>query len=273
VEREFLQLELWDQLDAREAEAVGRALGGCLPQSWTFDGVERHQSADQARQVAFLRWHEVRFALIPGGTVTLGYDRGRPYVSPPELLAEWEEHTQQVCGYPPLAQYLDERLTPLRRVALEPFLLEVEAHTWGEVVTVQGRRSTPCTLRQIRAALAADGFRLPTSDEWEQACAAGARTLFWWGEGGPPEPGTRNGFGLVIALNSYTYEACDPPGIWRGGDGGVASHGGDGDLAVWITLAPAWQDATPPREGDAEDKVVYSPDVRRAFSLPPGCLD
>jgi hypothetical protein len=269
VEREFLQLDLWDQLDAREAEAVGRALARCLPAPWTFDSVERHQSGGQARQVAFFRWQGVRFALIPGGTVTLGYDRSRPYVPPPALLEEWEEQ-----GYADLATYLDTRLTPLRQVTLEPFLLEVEANAWGEVRTPQGRRSTPCTLRQIRSALAADGFRLPTSDEWEYACAAGWRGLFWWGEGQPPWPEVANGFGLMMALNSYHSEPCDPPGVWRGGDGGVAAHGGDGDLAVWITLAPSFQDVDAPGRGeDAEDQVLYSPTVRRAFSLPPGCLD
>ena len=34
--------------------------------------------------------------------------------------------------------------------------------------------------------LSAEGFRLPTSDEWEYACAAGSRTLFRWGAHCPP---------------------------------------------------------------------------------------
>ncbi|MBX3170467.1 MAG: hypothetical protein KF760_23880 [Candidatus Eremiobacteraeota bacterium] len=32
------------------------------------------------------------------------------------------------------------------------------------------------------ADLASQGFRLPSADEWEYACAAGSRTLFHWGD-------------------------------------------------------------------------------------------
>jgi len=43
------------------------------------------------------------------------------------------------------------------------------------------------THAEILAAMAAEGFRLPTSDEWEYACGAGARTFFRWGDHSPPE--------------------------------------------------------------------------------------
>ena len=38
------------------------------------------------------------------------------------------------------------------------------------------------TQSEARAELQAEGFRLPTSDEWEYVCAACARTLFRWGD-------------------------------------------------------------------------------------------
>src|SRR5205807_2139013 len=95
-------------------------------------------------------------------------------------------HTQGVCGYPPLDEHLEKCMTPLRQVFREPFLLEVEATEYGVLQVVPaGKRTTPCTLRRVGEALAADGFRLPTSDEWEHACAAGSRTFWRWGDHPP----------------------------------------------------------------------------------------
>jgi hypothetical protein len=47
--------------------------------------------------------------------------------------------------------------------------------------------STELTHDQLLRELADRGFRLPTSDEWEYACAAGSRTLFRWGDHAPLE--------------------------------------------------------------------------------------
>ncbi|HZY89206.1 MAG TPA: hypothetical protein VFE78_30565, partial [Gemmataceae bacterium] len=150
------------------------------------------------------------------------------------------------------------------------------AHTeivGGERFTVYKRR---LRLETLCAELAEDGFRPPTSDEWEYACSGGARALWRWGDQlGPPlgpdgkSPLSRpNAFGLRIAFDSYESELCGPPPVWRGGDGGSSVCGGEGLLAWQIVLASAYHE--PDQEGpDGFD----SPNVRRAFPLPPDCLD
>ncbi len=134
MEREFLQLSFWDQFTAPEAEAVGQALARGLPAPWAFVGVEPHEMGDQRRQVAFFTREGARFALIPGGEVTLGYDRGRPFVPDVESLAEWQYYAHsQHENDSDWAAFLDRRLTPLRRAKLAPFLLEVEASVYGRI--------------------------------------------------------------------------------------------------------------------------------------------
>lgn len=78
-------------------------------------------------------------------------------------------------------------------------------------------------------------FCIPTEDEWEYLCGCGARTFFWWGDEfdytkvieGEVE---KNNFGLYIAYNPYCYELVDSPCITKGGDGGRACCGGDGEF-------------------------------------------
>jgi hypothetical protein len=293
VEREFLQLSIWDQFTAREAEAVGRTLARCLPAPWAFDGVELHEVGDQKRHVAFFTWEGARFALVPGGEVTLGYDRTRPFVPDSESLAEWERNSQRECDKD-WAGFLDRCLTPLRRVALAPFLLGVEASAYGEVCVpegepVEGLRHAHTEMEgnerfavykrrvdfeTLCAELAEDGFRLPTSDEWEYACSGGCRALWRWGDqldppagpDGRPPFSRPSAFGLRIAYDTYEGELCDPPPVWRGGDGGVSVCGGEGLLAWQIALASAYNE--PAGRGQFD-----SPNVRRAFPLPPDCLE
>jgi hypothetical protein len=270
VEREFLQLPIWDQFTAREAEFVGRALARCLPAPWAFDGVEFHEMGDQKRHVAFFTWKGTRFALIPGGEVTLGYDRHWPFVPDSESLAEWQRNSKRESDMD-WAGFLDRCLTPLRRVTFAPFLLETEA---APCERVRGPGEGVPTFDELCAALATDGFRPPTSDEWEYACSGGARALWRWGDQLDPlqgpdgrSPYSRpNAFGLRIAFDSYKYEVCGPPPVWRGGDGGVSVCGGEGLLAWQITLASAYY------EPDGSHGLDYA-NVRRTFPLPPDCLD
>jgi hypothetical protein len=299
VEREFLQLSFWDQFTAGEAEAVGRALARCLPAPWAFDGVAFHEMGDQKRQVAFFTWEGARFALIPGGEVALGYDRGRPFVPDAEALAEWRAASAAASDYE-WDGFLDKCLTPLRRVTFAPFLLEVEAAAYGQVRVpagepvqglgtalfrayseMKGDRHFAVYQRRLLfetlcAELAENGFRPPMSDEWEYACSGGSRALWRCGDqldppaalDGKPVWARPNAFGLRIAFDSYESELCGPPPVWRGGDGGVSVCGGEGLLAWQIVLATAYHESA-----QDEPDGFASPDVRRAFPLPPDCLD
>ncbi len=58
----------------------------------------------------------------------------------------------------------------------------------------------PLSAAQIQAYVAQDGFRLPTSDEWEYARAAGARTLWRWGDEIP----------MILVPSRYAYVEGNP---------------------------------------------------------------
>jgi hypothetical protein len=272
MEREFLQLAVWDQFTAAEAETVARALERCLSGRWSFDAVEEHACGDQRRHVAFFRRDGGRFALIPGGDILLGYDPDRRWTPPADLPGGWEGE----FGFD-VEAYL-KGLTPLRTVTPEPFLIE----------TIAQKVPPGATYRRLTALAASEGLRLPTADEWEHACAAGSRTLWRWGDACPNdympyfdrEPHRvhmrPNAFGLTIAYDPYRWEPVAEAGEARGGDGGSVICGGAGFMAAWEVLASSYR-ASYARQrdpgGGPEDARMYNGCLRRACSLPPGCLD
>ena len=126
--------------------------------------------------------------------------------------------------------------------------------------------------------LLGDGFRLPTSDEWEHACAAGVRTLFRWGDDCPADhypSGDADGlhfdfdlhrrpnaFGLRIGLDPYDWEMVAEPSVMRGGDGGGVISAGAGYMAGWLTMATAFVDP------EYRERPGYGTAIRRAYTLP-----
>jgi hypothetical protein len=102
--------------------------------------------------------------------------------------------------------------------------------------------------------LQSGGTRLPTSDEWEFLCGAGARTLFRWGNDCPCDRypvddfsgwnphKVRNVVGLSIAQDPYNWELVAEPKVRRGGDGGSNICGGAGFFLGWLPLATAYLD-------------------------------
>ncbi|MEU4181176.1 hypothetical protein [Streptomyces sp. NPDC026589] len=177
------------------------------------------------------------FALIPGGTVALGFDLDT-WQPTPEQAADYAESLEQGFGYgPDLRAHLAEVLSPRRSVSLATVLMAVQDEALTELPAA------------MPAVLAARGLRMPSSDEWEHACGAGADTLFRWGndfafgsipygdDTGPHQQ--LSGFGLRIAYDTYSTELTSDVTAAHGGDGGESVCGGYGWVLAWLPLATA----------------------------------
>lgn len=280
---EMLTLSRWDQLDSPAQEEAAYAVASRLPEPFRFGGLEHHELGQQHHRVAFFIWNEARFALIPGGLATLGYAPGSFFPTEAQLQS-WEETRSEFSNialkFPTIESYLEDVLTPLRQVILQPFLLEVEATGGIRRIYKDGQltlKNKPIrvTHSQVQGRLAQEGLRFPTSDEWEYACTAGARTLWRWGDNCPmiytPRPRPKpvewdlhlrpNAFGLLIGDQSSDHEFTAELGVFRGGSSTISSVL-PGRFVEWLTLASSF-----------EIKFLRHPDrsywyrIRRAYSL------
>lgn len=169
-----LSLSRWRSLDPPAARRLARQAADRAGGQVTAVETVEHLGAPLHRVRIACRGRE--FALIPGGEVTLGIDAdGRRL--PPGLEAGYAESAEQGYGYgTDLRSHLAQVLSPRRTVTVPTVLMAVEA----ERLTAPPA-GTP-------GLLAAEGLRMPSSDEWEHACGAGADTLFRWGDTCPPGP-------------------------------------------------------------------------------------
>jgi hypothetical protein len=288
-------LQRWDGLTVSEQESLARKIGGHLPATFVFAELRLCTFMDEQRHVAIFAYHSdwpheggatVHFALLPGVETTLGYDPARPFAPDAAQEASWRAFAQSWLGEPEadLQTYLRRVLTPLRRVRLAPFLLETSAHPLEQPIQLGEqfytyRRPAP-TYRGTLETVSAQGLRLPTPDEWEYACSAGARTVWRWGDHCPsiavPSPRQAapawdlhlrpNAFGLQIARYPTEWELTTTLGRMRGGDGGTCLQ--TASIIQWLMLASAvdmrWEE-----DPDAE---IYAAHLRRAYSIDPALL-
>ncbi len=312
-----LSRERWDNATLAERQAMAAQLARQLPEGFELHSLRMHSLGGQARCVAlYQQGRSNLFALIPGGQVTLGYDGQRPWQPNADEAESWRGTAEEYGFEQGLEEHLARVLAPSRQVNLAPMLMEVRAldPRWAplcedhpEALALLRKQDGPVqidadgrsmrvrvdsdgsriveqcvhsTHAQLTAALQADGFQLPTADEWEHACGAGAPTLFRWGDhvpcdrypvdlgpaetawqkdwkrsagllGYPPEGFDGvwdlhlrpNAFGLFIAFDPYQQELLAEPGRLRGGDGGSMVCGGAGFFAGWLPLATAYAEA------------------------------
>jgi hypothetical protein len=230
-----LTLSQWRSLDAPTARRVAQQAAELVDGRVTDVDTVEHLGAPLHRVRIERDGRE--FALIPGGPVSVGFDLDA-WQPTPEQAADYAESVEQGYGYgPDLRTYLAQVLSPHRSVVLATVLMAVEDENLSE------RPS------DMPGALAARGLRMPSADEWEHACGAGAGTLFRWGDTCPLDRipyGDRNGpqnrpnaFGLRIAYDTYRSELTSDTTAIHGGDGGESVCGGYGALLAWLPLATA----------------------------------
>ncbi|MDI9889286.1 hypothetical protein QMZ92_34435 [Streptomyces sp. HNM0645] len=230
-----LSLDQWRSFDLRTARRVAEKAAARVDGRVTVVETIEHLGAPLHR--VRIERDAQEFVLIPGGEVTLGFDIDA-WQPTSEQTADYEESLDQGYGYgPDLRAHLAPSLSPRRSVVLAAVLMAVEDENLTEPPA------------DMPAVLAARGLRMPTSDEWEHACGAGADTLFRWGDTCPMDRipyGDRTGphsqpnaFGLRIAYDTYRSELTSDVTAVHGGDGGESVCGGYGTLLAWLPLATA----------------------------------
>jgi uracil-DNA glycosylase len=227
---QVLRLQIWDELRTEERQTAARAVERVLPAGFAFTGLSTCSCGPTIHEVASYAQGGARFILVPGGDVRLGWGRG-PLALSSEQRDAWRSKFQKDWRTPAPSpeEWLDPYLSPGRNARLVPFLLEVSPDRRARDHLAGQTGADPHAL--LLASLAGTGLRLPTSDEWEHACAAGARTLFRWGDTWPGQlranergvltaPGA---FGLPLGTQPGVLELTDDPDVFRGGDGGRLS--------------------------------------------------
>ncbi|MFI9251300.1 hypothetical protein [Streptomyces sp. NPDC053069] len=244
-----LSLDQWRSLELPTARRVAQEAADLVDGRVTVVETIEHLGAPLHR--VRIERNSQEFALIPGGALTLGFDLDA-WQPTPEQVTDYAESLAQSFGHgPDLRAHLAQVLSPRRSVILATVLMAVEDENLTEPPT------------DVPAALAARGLRMPSSDEWEHACGAGADTLFRWGNDCPLDripygdhtgPQQQlNAFGLRIAYDTYRAELTSDVTAVHGGDGGESVCGGYGRMLAWLPLATA-------NRNPSMAEFVYGPD-------------
>jgi hypothetical protein len=241
----IFDLDKWDAATSDERVDCTLAVAESLPADFSFDRLTTFTLGDQSHEIPLFHYDNRKFSLVPGRTIALlGYDRFNPFQPNEHQLRDWQI-VQSEFGCT-IDDYLDDNLTPFRRVRILPLLVEAIARSFE--YEQNGDEQTEGYARV--QSLFESGFRLPTTDEWEYLCSGGARTLFRWGNDCPVSQSNRdnqftahkrqNAFGITVNSSTYDSELCQGKKI-RGGDGGGSVCGGIGRLITWFPLASSFQ--------------------------------
>ena len=236
------------------------------------------------------------FVFVPGGTVTLGWEdfiHGMDEATRAEMGENLAEY-----GVTDLQSFLRECMSPVRERTIRPMLVErhtqaigwrqvdvdgpeiapyrkdiAQNHTPGRYFEIHGEMRLryddgaliaelyePVSYDEFLAKIKAEGFSLPTEDEWEYLCGGGSRTLFPWGDSFDYDMKLRhfeadkpadapytlqlpNPFGLFIAHDPYQYEVMEDSEFFlKGGDGGCNICGGMGMALGYLPIATHFRD-------------------------------
>ena len=280
VLRWLLCLPRWDELSPELRELTAKIVAALLPPEFEHAGFATCELGAQRHEIARFTGPHGDFVLVPGGRVTLGWDRSDVALTSLQRAA-WNQANDDPA-FVRFEQFLEVYFTPLREITVHPLLVEVEAREAFVYIDEEEERGTEERSLQslLEGGVARQGLRLLTSDEWEHVCRAGSGSLFRWGDewprGIPHGESTDfaghlapNGFGLRLVSDPYRVECVSGGAVFRGGDGGGAICGGRPQPEPWYSFASAF---AYPQEFAAEDldEFFETAMVRRALSLPNG---
>lgn len=216
--------ERWAAMKAAERTRTAKTLAKQLPDGFAFDAVRVCKMGGQKNAVAFFTQDETTFALIPGGTITVGYDVNRPWEPTEEESENWQFTKDEYHLRGSIRQRIASVTRRPKTIPVPPLLVETVAGEIGwepfdanhpevrkllrehrrapqitagfsdgntlrvrrnEDDTVTVERGAARTHAELNTFLKRNGFRFPTVDEWEYLCGAGAETLFRWGDHAP----------------------------------------------------------------------------------------
>jgi hypothetical protein len=216
-----LSFAQWNAQSDESAHRIAQELAD--RQYLRLAGLERRTFAGRSHRVALFDRHGMRFALVPGGRPTLGYEASA-FRPTPDQAAGYAESADEY-GLPKLAEFVDAMTSPVRSMELPAMLVAVDAFDPCEIplspddpqvlelvaaierggieafesdgafrieLGPDGRIARAWLTRDASydaavAGLDSIGLRTASPDEWEWACGAGAATLFRWGDDCPDD--------------------------------------------------------------------------------------
>lgn len=246
-----LHYDNWILMEEEEKVKWLKSLEGWNGHAFRLTSVEAFERNGRKWSTGVFDLHGSEFIFVPGGTVTLGWDRLDERDADLGIAAAIEEELE-VAGVPQAAEaYLRSVLSPRREVRISPMLVE------RNVALIESENGGLVNYYEVIQRFARSGFSLPGEEEWEYLCGGGTSRIFgdhidrelladicggkrYYYTANLEKP---NAFGLYIAYDPYICELVDSPIRAKGGDGGGAAHGGYYILGV-LPLSPHHRDET-----------------------------